>query len=305
MKVLVVSGDRHVLSYESAAAARLRMQRSAVDALTVFVWPHVHSWWYIWREALRGGYDVITAQDPFYRGMFAWKLTWFTHASLNIQVHTDLDSQSLWRRAIAHFVLRRASSVRAVSKHVAAQVRATGTKAHIHVLPIFLDIERFRALPRRPHEGHMLLWIGRFEKEKNPEDALRVLREVRANIPDATLIMVGSGSMLEQVKRAAGELPVTFPGWADPAKYLPQADVVIATSRYESWGASIIEALAAGVPVVSLEVGIAREAGALIASPEDFAQVTERVLRERPPTELKLSVLHKDAWIKEWKNTLL
>ena len=301
----MLSGDRRVLEENSDAALRLRLQREAVDGLDVFVWPQVHSWWHIWRQALRGHYDIITAQDPFFRGIFAWKLTWFTRAKLNVQVHADLDGVAWYRRIIARFVLRRADSVRVVSDRVAEQVRQMRVKASIHVLPIFVDLERFRMLAREAHEGHVILWIGRLETEKNPGEALDVLRAVRECVHDARLIMLGEGSQLEQLREKSHGLPVTFAGWGDPVAYLPQVDVVLSTSRHESWGASIVEALAAGVPVVSCDVGVAREAGATVAEEGKLAAATIDVLMTPQRAELRLRSFDRAAWAQAWRETLI
>lgn len=67
---------------------------------------------------------------------------------------------------------------------------------------------------------------------------------------------------------------------AKPAVFLETADVVLCTSLYESWGASIVEALAAGVPVVAPDVGVAKEAGATVVPRAQLAEAVVRVLEE-------------------------
>jgi putative flippase GtrA len=52
----------------------------------------------------------------------------------------------------------------------------------------------------------------------------------------------------------------------DPASYYKTADCFLITSDYEGYGMTIVEALAAGCPVVSTDVGIAKEAGASIGT---------------------------------------
>jgi glycosyltransferase involved in cell wall biosynthesis len=314
MKVLMISGDKNILTQGSGAHARLELQRVQVEQLDVFVWPQAtlrrarrgaHSWREVYTAATTNAYDVITAQDPFWRGLLAWRLARRAGAKLNVQVHTDLDAQPFLRRMLACTVLRHADSVRAVSEKIQKQVERIGIRAPVCVLPIFIELEPFRTLERKPHVQKTLLWFGRFEREKNPILAISVLEQVRRDGLDARLVMLGAGSMEQDVRKRAANLPVEFPGWRDPKPYLQTADVVLSTSLHESWGASIIEALAAGVPVVAPDVGVAREAGAIIADRSRLAEEVTKVLHSDKCGELKLPMLDKAEWAKRWKQSLL
>lgn len=305
MKILSISGDRHVVQEGTDAHTRHAAMRERVEALDVFVWPQLHSWWSVFRAARTRAYTLVTAQDPFWRGLLAWVVSRAHNLPLNVQVHTDLSAHTWWRRLMARLVLRRADSVRVVSEKIKKQVAATGTKARTHVLPIYLDLERFRKVERLPHDRPAILWVGRFEAEKDPLSAIEVLREVRAQGVDAVLIMLGAGRLEKALRKAAKDLPVEFAGWQPPEQYLPVADVVLSTSRHESWGASIIEALAAGVPVVAPDVGIARDAGAVVVDRAHQASAVARVLKEQSRGELALSFLDRDAWVERWKETLV
>jgi glycosyltransferase involved in cell wall biosynthesis len=248
---------------------------------------------------------VVTAQDPFWRGLLAWLVARRAGAKLNVQVHTDLDAQPFPRRMLARIVLRRADSVRVVSEKVKKQVLAMRATASIHVLPIYVDMSRFSSIKPVPHEQKTILWVGRFEKEKDPLRAIGVLKEIQIRGIDAKLVMLGEGSLAQSIRACAKGMSVELPGWKDPAEFLPTADVVLCTSRHESWGASIVEALASGVSVVAPDVGIAKEAGAIIATHDDFAEKVIGVLRSGARGELKLSLHGKDEWAKRWKQTLL
>lgn len=305
MKVLMISGDPKLLDERSSAGERARLQRSKVDQLDIFVWPQSHTLRAIKKALHVHRHEVITTQDPLWRGLLGWFLSRAHTVRLNVQVHGDLSALSRVKRALAHFVLRRAHSVRAVSTRVAEQVARTGTKAQVHVLPMYLDLERFTKVTPIAHERPTILWIGRFEKEKDPLRAIAVLREVRAHGSDAVLVMLGAGSLAEKLQSAAHELPVEFPGWKAPEEYLPYADVVLSTSPAESWGASIIESLAAGVPVVAPDVGVAREAGAIIEDRAHLARAVFAVLRDRPRGVLKIAFLDREAWATKWKESLL
>jgi glycosyltransferase involved in cell wall biosynthesis len=306
MNVLMISGDPKLLEEGSSAHARLDLQRSAVDTLTVFVWPQVHTKWQIWKEARRNHYDVITSQDPFWRGLFALKLGRLTRTPVNIQVHADLSGQSPLKRFIARWVLGRANSIRVVSERLAKEVRATHPTALITVLPVFVDLAPFRAVAREPQVSpKVILWIGRFEKEKDPDLVVEVFKQMHDANPDTELVMLGAGSREAILHKQSEGLPVTFPGWQDPKPYLARASVVLSTSPSESWGASIVEALATGVPVVSRDVGIAKEAGAVVVEKADLAQALIRVLKSGEMGVLKLDLLGREEWAQKWRKSLI
>jgi glycosyltransferase involved in cell wall biosynthesis len=308
MKVLMISGDKNILLLKSDAHKRLELQRRQVEQLDVFVWPQVHSLRTI-REAVRAqSYDVITAQDPFWRGHLAWHLSRRNHAKLNIQVHTDLLAEPWWRRRWAYFQLRRASSIRVVSESLKQEI-APYIRAPIIVLPIYVDLNRFAGLAHKPHAyfEKTILWIGRFEREKDPLEALSVLYKVRAAGTNAGLIMLGSGSLEQELRTKSQDLSshIEFPGWQEPAGYLQMADVVLCTSKYEGYGVSILEALAAGVPVVAPDVGIAKEAGATVVERSELSSAVTKVLQSGERGVLKLSLPNASEWARAWRDTLI
>jgi len=291
MRVLIITGDKRF----GPGHERYELQKTATEELDVVYWG---------RGALRpripkGQWDVVTAQDPFWRGHVAWHIARRLKARLNIQVHTDLSAQPFVRRVFARINLRRADSVRVVSEKIKQHILKWGVRAPIVVLPVFIDIERFKHIERRPEAG-LVLWMGRFEQEKDPLLALRVLKD----IPDARLVMLGAGSLGRTLEERAKGLKVEFPGWQDPASYLVRASVVLSTSRHESFGASIVEALAAGVPVVAPDVGVAKEAGARVVPRRELSKAVSEALHSGVRGELKLTILNKEEWVRAWVKSL-
>jgi len=303
MKVLMITGDKNFKPGNS----RYELQRGVVERLEVVavlrggLMESLRQLWSLRREP----FDVVTAQDPFWRGHLAWHVAWLKRAKLNLQVHTDLSALSWLRRWWAGINLRKADSVRVVSEKIKEQVEQMRVRAPIFVLPIYVDVGRFRSVQHKLHEQKTILWLGRFEEEKDPLQAMTVLEEVRKAGVDAGLIMLGSGSLEGELKSSARGLPVEFPGWQGPAPFLAMADVVLSTSPFESYGASIIEALAAGVPVVALDVGIAREAGAIVVPREQLAEAVVDVLKKGTRGTLRLELPTADEWARRWKETLL
>jgi len=307
MKLLVI-GPRQSGSDE--ARARAALQAGVVESYTVLT-PrqgegNVAAALRMLRESKKEDFDTVSAQDPFWSGLIAWRVARRTKARLNVQVHSDIDAQSFIKRVLARTVLRRADSVRVVSERICRQVERFGTKASITVLPVYIELPNFSSVVRREHTGKNILWIGRLEHEKDPLLAISVFREVLKQFPDARLKMLGSGSLREKAIQAANGLPIEeiFLGWQNPLVYLDTADVVLNTSPAESFGASIVEALAAGVPVVSMDVGVAKEAGANVVPREKLAETVAEMLQNPRQGQLKLKLFTQEEWVQTWLQSL-
>lgn len=105
------------------------------------------------------------------------------------------------------------------------------------------------------HSPIRLVYSGRLSLEKNPQTAIEALRVLRQWGIDATLDVYGSGPQFASLTRRAAGLPVTFHGYigdrARLAAKLSQADLVLAPAVCETFGLSVLEALACGVAVVA------------------------------------------------------
>lgn len=273
----------------------LENQRLATYALSVetHVYPTASSlrllygWTALWLSLKLQKPDVVSSQDPFETGLIAWVIARVRGAKLHIQVHTDfLDpafrSSSLsnrLREALARFVIRRADGIRVVSTRIRDGIaKAYAPLASITVLPIYADVERFKNARAGAIAGRFskfatrLLVVARLEKEKNVALAIEAFAKTS---PDTCLIIIGEGSERAKLEQRATKLGVAgrvfFEGRQDPAPYYALAELLLVPSLFEGYGRVVIEALAAGKPVLSTDVGIAREAGAIITSRENFA----------------------------------
>ncbi|UAK24134.1 glycosyltransferase [Sphingomonas nostoxanthinifaciens] len=142
----------------------------------------------------------------------------------------------------------------------------------------------------RPGTG-MILCVGRLTRQKNFGLALDAF--ARAD-PSLRLVLLGQGEEEAMLKARAQTLGIaeriTFAGFVhDVPRYLAQADVLLCTSLFEGYPAALVEALAAGVPVVSTPCSLAlpeilldRSFGA-IARPraDEVARALTAVLHER------------------------
>ena len=134
------------------------------------------------------------------------------------------------------------------------------------VLPNPVDVERIRISIRLnpappvgfdPGPGPHLLAVGRLAREKGFDLLLRALASVRREYPEASLLIAGSGpeeAALRAECRALGlDRAVSFAGQlADPWPYFQRATLFVLPSRQEGLPNALLEAAAAGVPIVAL-----------------------------------------------------
>ncbi len=103
----------------------------------------------------------------------------------------------------------------------------------------------------------ILLYAGRLTYEKNLELAIDAFDESLAT--EAQMVLVGSGNQFEILQKRAEGKDVTFiPAvpQAELAQIMSASDLFVLTSRYESFGLVILEAIASGAPVVATARGV-------------------------------------------------
>lgn len=141
-------------------------------------------------------------------------------------------------------------------------------EAEATVIRAGVDLARFRnpgdgAATRRrlglPAGAPLVVQIGNFKPQKAPLDFVRAAAAIAGERPEAVFVMVGDGRLRGPAERLAEELGLTgrihFTGWFDDVPgLLASTAVSVLSSRHEGLPCSVVEALAAGVPVVATAV---------------------------------------------------
>ncbi|HEX6813111.1 MAG TPA: glycosyltransferase [Planctomycetota bacterium] len=200
---------------------------------------------------------------------------------------------------IERWLGRRSDAVIAVSKDEAAHLRALGLAPEIvHCVPNGLHPpgwrsrdEARRELGVRP-EATVVGFLGRMSPQKNPVLLVQAFARLASSHPDAVLAMVGDGPLEADARAAeaahglAGR--ILWLGFRRPVDVMPAFDVFALPSRYEGLPYVLLEAVAAGLPIVSTPVGgsetvVQHDANGLIvaATPESFADGLGRVIGDR------------------------
>jgi glycosyltransferase involved in cell wall biosynthesis len=205
-----------------------------------------------------------------------------------------LGPRTLWSKGdegLALSILRRYATVVFVSN--AATEAALAARAFDPVrTAVGVDVASFpHVVPtQQPPHG---AFVARMAPTKGVTDAIEAWAQVRQSVPEAQLVMVGTGRERAHGMRLAERLSVAgavdWPGFvSEDAKrrVLDQSRVLLAPSYEEGWGIAVCEALASGVPVVAYRHPVLDELfdGAyLAATPGDIgglARLAVRVLTD-------------------------
>jgi glycosyltransferase involved in cell wall biosynthesis len=188
-------------------------------------------------------------------------------------------TDALWQSRM----LKRAAALHVTSEEEARLIDGVAPNVPRAVVPIGIRWDDFQTLPSpgefrnrylRGHSGPVVLFLGRLTFKKGLD--VLVAGFARAAVPDAVLAIVGPDDErmqpgLESLAKQAGiGSRIVFTGMLrgeDKAGALAAADVWALPSHTENFGLAVVEALAAGRPVLlSPAVNIAHEAGAARAA---------------------------------------
>jgi glycosyltransferase involved in cell wall biosynthesis len=161
-------------------------------------------------------------------------------------------------------------------------------------IPNVVDVSKFRFRERKPLRPHMVCTRG-FHPYYCVDVVVRAFAEVQKMFPDARLDLVGRGPVEAEIRSVVSQLKITgveFKGVAPHAeipKFYEDADVFINASRLDNMPVSILEAFAAGIPVITTEPEgmrylVEHERTGLLSPVGDasaLAQNVIRVLRDR------------------------
>ncbi len=225
-------------------------------------------------------YDLIHVQTPFVAHYLGVKLSYLLDIPCIETYHTFFEEylyhyipllQKWFTRSLAkRFSRHQGNSLDGMvipSRPMQRVLQDYGIQTTMEVIATGIEPESFvpgdRVAFREkfgiPQDRPVLLFVGRVAHEKNISFLIKVVDQVRRQVEDVLFVIAGEGparASLEQEvrKRAIGE-NVRFIGYLDRHTELNNcysaADIFIFSSRTETQGLVLLEAMAQGVPVVS------------------------------------------------------
>lgn len=168
---------------------------------------------------------------------------------------------------VVTFSINQSDAITAVSDNLRAETyKNFPIEKNIEVIHNFVDVQRFRKKPidafRKviaPNNEKILVHASNFRKLKRVEDVVRIFAEIKKEVA-SKLLLVGDGPERPYAEGLCRELGICedtrFVGKQEQIEeILAISDLFLLTSDYESFGLAALEAMAAGVPVVSTNAG--------------------------------------------------
>ena len=330
--VHLIAPDYGLVSADESQVKRVPARRIPFDPEDRFM---SFKWVMSKLDALRTEkYDIIHVQTPFVAHYLGIKLsallgipcveTYHTFFEEYLYHYVPFAPKSLMRTLAKRFSRHQGNrlSGMVVPSHPMLHVlRAYGIETKIEVIPTGIEPASFelgnRAMFRAQHgiaqDRPVLLFVGRVAHEKNIGFLLKVLVKVKAQIPNILFVIAGEGparkSLEDEVQKQGLTEQVKFIGYLNRLTELNNcyraADMFIFSSRTETQGLVLLEAMAQGTPVVSTaELGtrdVLQEGQGVWIAQEDVDDFSEKItqLWADEPTRLKLGQLARD-YAQEW-----
>jgi phosphatidyl-myo-inositol alpha-mannosyltransferase len=202
--------------------------------------------------------DVVHVHEPFAPsvGLLA---TILARAPVVATFHAAAPSSVAYKAAapLLRPLWRKLAARIAVSEEARRTVeRAFGPG--VRIVPNGIALERFASVPPADAASRRILFVGRLEPRKGASVLIAAFSRVLDRVPNASLVIVGDGAERSSLESKTAGMPVTFAGRVEPgdlAAAMRDAAVVCAPSLGgESFGIVLLEAMAAGRPVVASSI---------------------------------------------------
>ncbi len=202
---------------------------------------------------------------------YAWPVARLARVPVVHTIHNLAEHEvDLTGRLLQSLAFRRGVAAVTIADEVSASFRRTYGFAEAALIPNGIDVDRYarpsvgRTQWRRAagiaEDEFLYLSVARFARQKDHETLLRAFAQGPALLDGTRLLLAGDGELrpaIEELARVLGiAARVTFLGRrADVPESLAAADVFVLASRWEGNPLSVMEAMAAGLPVIATTVG--------------------------------------------------
>lgn len=256
-------------------------------------------------------FDIVHVHTPFSMGWMGYSKAFFGRTPMVFTHHTLWEEYAHYLkvvplklgrwvgRQLCDFYFRRAKAVVMPSQEVAQAIKAR-LRCPYAVIPTGIDCKALHGgdarvarqeLNLREEDG-LFLYVGRMGKEKSIDFLLKAFRAYREAGGRAHFALIGGGPEQENLKKMTAELGIGshchFLGYRQRDRlkdYLAATKMFLFASQTETQGLVLLEAAAAGVPVVAVRASGVNEAvepegSGLLTSPgqlEEFVAAMRRL----------------------------
>jgi phosphatidyl-myo-inositol alpha-mannosyltransferase len=216
--------------------------------------------WKLHRALRDGQFDLLNIHGASDFGLPFFALSMFRGPKV-LTLHSCFPD-ALWRRRAAPYyrwVFGRSAAVIAVSK-AAAQSMGRYVDFHPAIIPNGVDVRYWKAQPnpRYCRPGHRnIVYLGRLEERNGPDLVIEAFGKIAARVRDVRLLVAGDGLMRPTLEaRVPGHMKdrVEFLGavYDQRPDLLASASAFLLPARAVGFSIMVLEAYAAGLPVVAL-----------------------------------------------------
>jgi len=218
-------------------------------------------------------FDLVVTQDPFLCGLAGWLIKKRFKIPLLMHFHGDFWHNQYWLRErwfnpiflfLSKFLVDGADGIRVVSSGIKDKLVEAGIdKKKIRVIPtpvdlskfIYCDLEKVRNFRERHHPGRkVIINVGRKDPSKDYKTLYKAISLVYDDYRKLAFWQIGNKDYLREKIKADENLTLTSTGKIDQKEltnYYHTSNVYVSSSKHESFGKVLIEAMAAGLPVVA------------------------------------------------------
>ncbi|MCF7813678.1 MAG: glycosyltransferase family 4 protein [Candidatus Cloacimonetes bacterium] len=220
-------------------------------------------------------FDLIHAHTIFPSGIAAYLLAKKYDKPFLITSHgfdfyrilpkTDPDhrgnSYNIKEKQLIRDAMEKVTQFICVSEIFGNHVKSYFPKINLKIVPNVYDKELFNKFGRKAHKSSKsctILTVGNFIPVKNHEMLMRAYNKINGEFPDVKLQIIGKGVLKKYYKKLCEELSIQEnvqiidqADHSEIADFMKNADIYVQTSLSETFGMTIVEAMACGLPVIS------------------------------------------------------
>ncbi len=217
--------------------------------------------------------DLVLSQDPFITGLVAYLIKKRYGCAFLIHFHGDFWQNKYWLREkwynfillwLSKFLVKRADGIKVVSLGIKKKLMEAGIpEEKIRVIPTPVNLEKFEKFDQGKVKSlrnggypdkKVILNIGRQDPSKDYPTLYKAVELVYQDYKKLAFCQIGANIYLPKKIRADENLILISTAKIEQEKiidYYHTADVYVSSSKHESFGKVLIEAMAAGLPIVA------------------------------------------------------